>query len=77
MRMSLMSLILGLRESMNKFCYFWFYQIMNIISFDIGTKNFAYSVITSENELNFKLINLEGRIKNVDSLVIGRSQVLT
>jgi hypothetical protein len=50
---------------------------MNIISFDIGTKNFAYTVITSENELNFNLINLVGRINIVDSLVIGRCQVLT
>jgi hypothetical protein len=50
---------------------------MNIISFDIGNKNFAFTVITSENELDFKLINLDGRIKNLDSLVIGRCQVLT
>jgi hypothetical protein len=50
---------------------------VNIISFDIGSKNFALTIIKSENELNFKLINLDGRIKKMDSLVIGRCQVLT
>jgi hypothetical protein len=50
---------------------------MNIISFDIGTKNFAYTVLTSENESYFKLIELDGRMKNIDSVVIETCQILT
>jgi hypothetical protein len=50
---------------------------MNIISFDIGTNNFVYTILTANNELDFKLINLDGRVKNIDSLVIGRCQILT
>jgi hypothetical protein len=50
---------------------------MNVISFDIGTKNLAYVVITSDNKLYFKLINLDGRVRSEESKTVGRCRVLT
>jgi hypothetical protein len=50
---------------------------MNVASFDIGTKNLAYVVITSEEKLHFKLINLDNRIKCEESKTFRRCRVLT
>jgi hypothetical protein len=49
---------------------------MNVISFDIGIKNLAYLVINSENQLYFKLIKLDGRVRSDESKTIGRCRVL-
>jgi hypothetical protein len=49
---------------------------MNIISFDIDTRNFAFSIITSDNQLIFKLIDLDSRIKRKEKNPLGRCRVL-
>jgi hypothetical protein len=49
---------------------------MNIISFDIGTRNFAYSIITSDSQLIFKLIDEDSPIKRKEKKPLGRCRVL-
>jgi hypothetical protein len=49
---------------------------MNVIAFDIGFRNLAFAVITSENKLHFRLIDLESRLKRKEKKTIGRCRVL-
>jgi hypothetical protein len=49
---------------------------MNVIAFDIGYRNLAFAVITSENKLHFRLINLESRLKRKEKKTLGRCRVL-
>jgi hypothetical protein len=50
---------------------------MNIISFDLGTKNLAYVLITPENQLHFKLIDIDSQIKRKESKPVGRCRILS
>jgi hypothetical protein len=50
---------------------------MNVIAFDIGFRNLAFSVITSENKLHFRFIDLESRIKCKEKKTLGRCHVLS
>jgi hypothetical protein len=50
---------------------------MNVVSFDLGTKNLAYVLITSENQLHFKLIDVDSQIKRKENKALGRCRVLS
>jgi hypothetical protein len=50
---------------------------MNVISFDIGTKNLAYTIITADKQLYFKLVNIDERIKRKEIKSFGRCRVLS
>jgi hypothetical protein len=50
---------------------------MNVLSFDLGTKNLAYVLITAENQLHFKLIDVDSQIKRKESKPLGRCRVLS
>jgi hypothetical protein len=49
---------------------------MNVVSFDIGTRNLAYAIITSDNKLFFKLIDLDSHITRNEKKPLGRCRVL-